>query len=137
MKKLMSFKIATNLSLLLFGLFILFHLSIIIGIVFFDYVPVDFLWGGRMETKAQLLSFEIVSLLIMAFCIFIVLIKSKRINTPRLLKSANISLWILLVLFTLNTVENFFAKTTFENFFAIITAILAILCFRLAIEKHK
>ncbi len=32
------------------------------GIVFFDFAPVEYLWGGKMQTKEQLLVFEIVSL---------------------------------------------------------------------------
>jgi len=58
MKKLISFRRAIQFSLILFGLLILFHLLIIVGIVLFDYVPIDFLWGGRMETREQLLGLE-------------------------------------------------------------------------------
>jgi len=137
MKKILSFKLATQISLFLFGLFILFHLSIIIGIVIFNFVPVDFLWGGKMETKEQLLGFEIISLLILALCFFIVLIKSEKVKLPGLMRVAVIALWILSILFFLNTIGNLFAKTNFERFFVIPTGILAILCLRLALEKNK
>lgn len=135
MKKILSFKLATQISLFLFVLLILFHLSIVIGIVLFDFAPVDFLWGGRMETRGQLLGFEIISLLIMALCFLIVLIKSGRVKLPGFMRAAEIALWILFILFFLNTIGNILAKTTFERFFIIPTGILAILCLRLALEK--
>jgi hypothetical protein len=134
MEKIMSFKLATQISLLIFGLFVLFHLSIILGIVIFDFVPVDVLWGGRMETKEQLFVFEIISLL-MALCLFTVLIRSEKVKLQRLMRAAVIALWILFILFLLNTIGNIFAKTTFERFLGIPTGILAILCLRLALEK--
>ncbi len=135
MKNIISFKRATQFSLILFSLLILFHLAIIIGIVFMDYVPIDFLWGGRMETKEQLLNFEIFSMGIMVFCLFTVIIRSKIIDIPQLLGISRIVLWVLFVLFVLNTVGNLLAKTNFERFFGILTVILAFLCLRLAMEK--
>ncbi|MBK5278893.1 MAG: hypothetical protein JJE09_08520 [Bacteroidia bacterium] len=137
MRKFVSFKRATNLSLAIFGLFIMFHLAIIIGIVIFNYVPIDFLWGGRMETRNQLLGFEFISLIVMAFCILIVLIHSERIRIPKLKNVVQIALWILFAMFVLNTLGNIIAKTMFEKFLAVVTAILSILCLRLALEKNQ
>ena len=45
-------------------------------------------------------------------------------------------MWVLFLLFLLNTVGNIFAKTTFEQSFAILTAMAALLCLRLAVEKR-
>jgi hypothetical protein len=135
MKKIISFKLATQISLFLFILLILFHLSIVNGIVIFNIVPIDFLWGGRMETKEQLLGFEIISLIITALSLFIILIKSEKVKLSGLMRAAEIGVWILFLLFLLNTIGNIFAKTTFERYFVIPTGILAILCLRLALEK--
>ena len=135
MKKLISYRLATQLSLFLFALLILFHTSVILGMIVFDYVPIDFLWGGRMETKEQLLGYEIISLLIMVLCLFIVLVRSERIRIPILMGVAKVVLWVLFVLFFINTVGNLMANTTFEKFFAIMTALLAMLCLRMAIES--
>lgn len=135
MKKLISYRLATQLSIFLFGLLILFHTSVILGIAVFDYVPTDFLWGGRMETKEQLLAFEFISLLIIVLCLFIVLVRSERIRIPTLMGVAKVGLWVLFVLFFINTVGNLMAKTTFEKFFALVTALLAMLCLRMAIES--
>lgn len=135
MRKIISFKQATQLSLFLFGLFMLFHLAVIVGVVFFNYVPIDFLWGGRMETREQLLTFECISLTVLTLCFFTVLIKSERIKLPGLKGTAGIVLWIFFILFLLNTIGNIYATNTFEKFFAIVTAIIAVLCLRLALEK--
>ena len=137
MKKLISFERAIQLSQTLFGLFILFHLAIIFGILFFDFVPLDFVWGGRMQTREQLLSFEVISLLIMSLCFLIVLIRSGKIKLPKMAGVIRIALWVLFLLFSLNTIGNILAKTTFEKFFAVITLVLALLCLRLALEKNN
>lgn len=134
MKKLISFKLAVQLSQVIFGLLILFHLAVIFGILVLDFVPIDFLWGGRMESKQQLLRFEIFSLVLITLCWFIVLVKSEQIRIPSLKGVAKIGIWILVFLFVLNTVGNLLAKTTFEISFAIFTALLSVLCLRLALE---
>lgn len=136
MKKLISFARAVRWSLILFGLLILFHLAIIIGIAFFDYAPLDFLWGGRMTTAAQLLQFEFISLLVAVACFFLVLVKAKRVHLPRLMGIASVGMWLLFGLFLLNTVGNKVAKTTFEQYFAVVTLLLAFLCLRLALEQN-
>ncbi|MCU0438830.1 MAG: hypothetical protein MUC49_13100 [Raineya sp.] len=135
LRKILSYQQATQWSLFLFSFFALFHFAVIIGIILFDYVPVDYLWGGRMQTKEELLVFEIISLTIMGICSFVVLVHAGKIKMPRLRGFATIVLWILVVLFVLNTAGNIVAKTTFEKFFTIVTAISAILCLRMAIEK--
>lgn len=137
MKKLISFRFATNASLALFIIFTLFHLSVILGIILFDYAPVDYLWGGRMQTSEELLIFEIFSLVVQIIAIFIVLLRAGFINNPALKTSARIAIWILFVLFLLNTIGNILAETWFERFMGIITLILAVLMFRLAIEKNN
>ncbi|MCB1178249.1 MAG: hypothetical protein KDK36_11760, partial [Leptospiraceae bacterium] len=70
MKKIISFTTAVNIALMQYGAITIFHLCIILGILLFNFAPIDYLWGGRMETKEELLNFEIVSFLVMIFCIF-------------------------------------------------------------------
>ena len=129
---------AANSALTVYGLFFLFHLLIILGILFFNFVPVKYLWGGQMETKEQLLVFEIISLLIQSLCIFLTLIKSKYINLPKLMSIADIGMWVLFILFLINTVGNMFAKTLFEKLaFTPVTALLSFFSLRLALEKDS
>jgi len=134
-RKILSYQQATQWSLFLFSFFTLFHFSVIIGIILFNYVPIDYLWGGRMQTKEELLVFEIISMAIMGICAWVVLVHSGKINMPRLRGFATVILWILVVLFVLNTIGNIVAKTNFEKLFTIVTAVSAILCLRMALEK--
>ncbi|WP_421889557.1 hypothetical protein [Marinoscillum sp.] len=136
MKKIISYQLACRLLQFIFGLFIIFHLSVIAGIILFDFVPIDYLWGGRLETREALLDFEFISLGVMVLCYLIVLIKTEKV-LPHLAGIANIFLWILTVLFLFNTVGNILAETTFEKFFGLVTAAIAILCLRLALEKNE
>ncbi|MEQ9218133.1 MAG: hypothetical protein RLO17_08825 [Cyclobacteriaceae bacterium] len=134
MKKLIGFKQAAMASTILFGALTLFHLSIIIGIVFFDYAPVEFLWGGQMETRDELLRFEWVSLGVILICLNTVLIRYGWVQLPGMLKTTRVVLWVLMVLFFLNTLGNILAETVFEKFFAPVTLVLALLCLRMAME---
>ena len=135
MKRIINFHQAVIASLFLTGLLILFHLAILIGILFFEYAPIESLWGGQMKTAEQLFRFEIVSFLVSCVVFFLVLIKAKRLNMNRFVGLANISMWVLFVLFLLNTFGNLMAKSNFEKFFAIFTGLLAFLLLRVALEK--
>jgi hypothetical protein len=137
LKNLISFQKSVHWSLILFGLLILFHLAIIGGMVFFDFVPLEFLWGGRLNTFEELLFFECISLAVSIFCLLTVLIRADILYFPGLKRLSRISLWLLFVLFALNTFGNFFARTQFEQTFALATAILAFLCLRMALEPVR
>ena len=88
MKRIINFNQAILASLFLIGLLILFHLSILIGVILFDYAPIDFLWGGQMKTVEQLINFEMASLLVSFLFFFLVLVKSNRLNQPKLKKGS-------------------------------------------------
>jgi len=104
--------------------------------VFFDFAPLDFLWGGRMKTAEELLVFEIISLVTAFVILFLILVKAKKLNFPKLAGIANVGMWVLFAVFVLNTVGNIIAKTTFEKCFAVVTLILALLMLRMALEKN-
>lgn len=135
MRKIIPFRVAAIINTTLLGIVLLFHLAIIAGILFFDYAPVDFLWGGRLETPEELLSFEIVSVLINLVALFFTAVRAGYISIPRLQKAARVVMWLLFVLFFLNTIGNFVAESLFEKFFAILTIALALFSLRLALKK--
>ena len=137
MRKIIDFNVATLASLFILSILILFHIAILTGILFFDYVPIDSLWGGKMKTVAQLLNFEIVSLLTSVIFFFLLLIRSKLLNIPKLTGIARIAMWVLFVFFLVNTIGNVLATTTFERYFAIASGALAFLFLRIAIEKNR
>lgn len=135
-RTLISFQRAARWSLGVFGLLILFHLGVILTMLFSDVNPVDYLWGGRMESREQLLQFEGVSLAVILLCFFLVLVVSERIHLLGWKRIAQIAMWVLFVLFLLNTLGNIVAKTAFEQSMAVVTAMLAFLCLRLALGKE-
>lgn len=82
MRSFISFSKAVQIVIPVFVLMMLFHLTILVGITVFDVVPLDFLWGGRMSSKEELLLFELFSFIISGICLLIVLIRSERIKLP-------------------------------------------------------
>jgi len=136
MKNIVSFNRAVQLSVIIFSLLSLFHLTIIIGFMFFDFNPIKLLWGGRMKTVDELLKFEIISLVVSVFCLIVVLVRSQSLISI-FIDFSRVTLWLLFFLFILNTVGNLIAESIFEKFFALITVILSILCLRMALEPTK
>ena len=136
MKNIVSFNQAVQLSVIIFSLLSLFHLTIIIGFMFFDFNPIKLLWGGRMKTVDELLKFEIISLVVSVFCLIVVLVRSKSLISI-FIDFSRVTLWLLFFLFILNTIGNLIAESIFEKFFALVTLILSILCLRMALEPTK
>ncbi|MEQ5791860.1 hypothetical protein J4E06_12400 [Muricauda sp. NFXS6] len=137
MRKIIDFNTAILASLFILGILAIIHIAILTGILFFDHVPIDSLWGGKMKTVAQLLNFEIVSLLTSIIFFFLLLIRSKLLNIPKLTGIARIVMWVLFVFFLVNTIGNVLATTTFERYFAIASGALAFLFLRIAVEKNR
>ena len=135
MKKIIGFQWASKVAAAIFILLIVFHAVVIAGIVFFDFAPVEYLWGGRMENAGQLLQFEIISLLTTSLALWLVLAKSGKSNAGRLLPVVSFLMWLLVVLFALNTLGNLTAQSFFEQLMSIPTALLTVLCLRIALGK--
>lgn len=117
--------------LLLFSFILVFHLMVILGII-----PFANVWGGRLKNQKEMLLFETFSIILNAFFILVVLVKSRYLNPNISPKIINFLLWIMTFLFFLNTIGNLFAVNNLEKFIATpITFLLGILCFILAREK--
>lgn len=135
-RSMVNFSLAIKICLVLFGIFSVFHFAVIIGIVVFNIVPLEYLWGGRMQTKDELLLFEIVSLVIQVLCYWVVVLKRKHIKMGQHNLVVESVIWILCFVFFLNTIGNLVAKTMMETLLGTpITAILFVLLFRIGIEK--
>ena len=131
MKKLISVKLAGNISIVLMVLLIIFHILIMIRIV-----PYDIVWGGQIKDDVSLMKFEIFALVISFLFLVIVLVKIDYLKFRKFRKITNIAVWIIFVFFLLNTVGNLALGVTLEKLiFTPITIILSVLIFRLAIEK--
>jgi len=135
MKKLISIKTAYFYSMLLFFLFLFFHIFITIGIQFYNFNLTNYLWGGQLNSKTELIQFEMISILIHFLCIIILYLRFNKFS--RYKDILNIFIWTLFILFVLNTIGNLFAKSLLEKIiFTPITIALSLFMFRIGIEKE-
>lgn len=112
---------------------ILFHVLVLIGMV-----PQDIVWGGRLRTREELVEFELVSIGINFIMVLFVSVRARIINLSVKPILIRVVLWLMVVLFILNTVGNLLSQNDLERFiFTPITLLLFVLSLRLAIENYK
>ncbi len=128
----MNQNITIKIMLGLLAAIILFHFCIVLKII-----PYDIAWGGKLKNDNEMYVFESISILVNFFLCFILLIKGKYLNEVIPMKIVNVSLWIFLFLFALNTVGNIFAKTNFEKLFSILTLAFVILIWLILKKDRK
>jgi hypothetical protein len=130
MKNLISIRLATLALLVIFTLVMVFHLFVIIGVI-----PFNMVWGGRLQTHEQMISFEVTSILLNFTMLAVVAVYAGYLKVklnPGIIK---VVLWIMVILFLLNTIGNLFSNNEWEKIiFTPITLLLAIFSLRLAIE---
>jgi len=130
MKKLISQKQALNIMIALLTAVLVFHTLVLTGVI-----PYAIVWAGKISTAAEMRKLELISIAVNAFVILILVLKADYIKHKIPAKILNAIIWLLAVLFTLNTIGNLFAKSSFElYFFTPLTFILAVLCLRIVIE---
>ncbi|WP_236972625.1 hypothetical protein [Membranihabitans marinus] len=134
MKKILSYQRAIKSCLAILGLLVCFHLSILIAMIFFDFLPLDFLWGGRLKTYSELRNFEIISLLVSLLFFVLVWMRSRGEKYRKYQRYLKVAMFVLSGYFCLNTLGNLLAVTHFERIFSVVTLVLALLLWRIAIE---
>ena len=133
MKKLLSLRIATSGLLVIFSLVIVFHLLVVIGII-----PTDIVWGGNIRDKQRLWILESISITLNILMLLFVCAYAGIIKVKIHLTLVKVVFWILFVIFVLNTLGNIFAMNSLETYiFTPITFLLAIFCFRIALDPVK
>ena len=132
MKKIISAKLAGNILLFSLGLLFIFHVLVLLKVI-----PADIVWGGQIQgVPANLVTLEIVALLVTAFFILIVAAKLGYLQASKLSGAINVGLWLIFAYVLLNTLGNLASGISFEKLvFAPITILLALCALRLAIEK--
>jgi len=108
-----------------------FHLCIL-----FKIIPYDITWGGRLTNDKEMYVFESFSIGINLIFGLVLLIKGNYIKPFLSSKVVDITLWVFLILFALNTVGNLLAKTNFERAFTVLTLLNAVLIW-LVLRKKK
>lgn len=126
-----KYKIAAIVLIALFSITIVFHSLILLKVI-----PYAIAWGGRLQNDSEMFVFEGVSIALNALFLFVSITKHKQIKLCKSSKFINVMLWIMFVLFALNTIGNLFAINSFEKMvFTPVTIVLSIACFILARNK--
>lgn len=124
--------IAGLILLTLFSLAIVFHLLVLLEIV-----PNEIVWGGRITVKEELYIFESISIVTNLLFLLIVSIKTRKLSIKHNHKFIQVLLWLMSIMFLLNTIGNLLAKTSTETLiFTPITFISAI-CGFILLSKEK
>jgi hypothetical protein len=124
--------IAGYLMITIFGLILIFHILIITG-----NIPYTIVWGGRLQSKLDMYRFESVSILLNSIFLLVVLLKMEIIKLRIPLKTVKIMLWLMVVLFLLNTIGNLFSINFWERIiFTPLTLLLSVSAFVL-VRKEK
>jgi hypothetical protein len=119
------FKTACNLFILLLFSVLVFHCCVL-----FQWIDFRNVWGGRLSSKKEMYVFETVSICINAFLLYVVLQKASYVKQIFSSKFIQITLWVFVVLFGLNTIGNLLANNIYEKTIGtILTFSSAYLCF--------
>ena len=130
MKKIISIRLASNLIIIINTLALLMHVLILLKVL-----PHDFVWGGRLKGE-EIIIFESVSIVVQILFISIIAVKAGYLFKGRFKRTVNVCLWVLFGLMLLNTLGNLASNSGFETMVMTpLTLVLALLVFRLAIEK--
>lgn len=102
--------------IVIYSIITVFHSCILLKII-----PYDITWGGRLQNDQEMYVFEITSIAINLFLIWILSMKGNFVTYKFPVKVIHVILWIFVVVFALNTVGNLFAKTLLEKAFTLLT----------------
>jgi hypothetical protein len=130
MEGLLSLNLTGNLLLIIFAFLSLFHILVLIG-----FVSHEIIWAGRIKSKSDLIKLESVSLIILFMSTIIVGMKLEYFDLGLSSLYINTGLWILFILFLLNTIGNIFSKNKFEKYaFGTLTIIITFLVFQMVMS---
>lgn len=126
----MSIKKTAQILLILFSAIVLLHVLALVGLV-----PMEMLWGGRLESQEQFFVMEGVSVGVNLIAMLFVSLRAGFVGQLQDALFVRVVLWIFCVLFALNTIGNILAYTLFEKAMSLVTLFLAYGFFRLAKGK--
>jgi hypothetical protein len=131
MKKLISMNVASKIIITINTIALFMHVLILLKIL-----PSDFVWGGRLKNEGDLIIFESISIFVQIVFILIIGVKAGYVFKGKFKRIVNVGTWIMFGLMVLNTIGNLASKSDLETMLMTpLTIVLALLVFRLAIEK--
>ena len=130
MESLFNPNLVGNVLLTLLSLLVVFHLLVITGII-----PHGIIWAGKINSRAQLVRMESISLVVLALAILLVALRMEYLTFLKYPAVVNGGMWVLFVFFLLNTLGNLTAKSPIEKYgFGTLTILMSLCCLVLAIN---
>ncbi|WP_460513361.1 hypothetical protein [Cyclobacterium sediminis] len=127
----MSKKIAIKIMFGLLGAVLIYHF-----LIFFEFIPYDKVWAGRLKSVEEMKTFETFSILVNVFMITVMIIKYQNLQNQKPNRIIDILIWVFALFFSLNTFGNLFSQNILELIFGtLFTLIAAILCVLIAKKK--
>jgi hypothetical protein len=127
MRRLIPFRSAALILLLLFTAAIMFQLVVLAG-----FIPTEMVWGGRLQNVQERTVGALVSLTFLLLFSALVILRMRR----PLSMLGKWGMWAICALFALNTIGNLFALDLRETFiFTPITLVSAVLAARVAMGE--
>ncbi|MDO6439563.1 hypothetical protein [Cyclobacterium sp. 1_MG-2023] len=127
----MSKKIAIKIMFGLLGAVLIYHF-----LIFFEFIPYDKVWAGRLKSVEEMKTFETFSILVNVFMITVMIIKYQNLQNQNPNRIIDILIWVFALFFSLNTFGNLFSQNILELIFGtLFTLIAAILCVLIAKKK--
>jgi hypothetical protein len=118
-------RIASTGLIIIFLMSLVFHVLVMIGVI-----PCTIVWGGRVGSKEEMYVMESVSLAINLFFLLVILVWIGKIQVNAHPLVFTLLLWIMALLFLLNTVGNLLSTNEFEKMvFTPVTLICSFFCF--------
>jgi hypothetical protein len=131
MKKFISMRWASNIIITINTIALFMHVLILLKIL-----PSSFVWGGQIKRESDLMILESISIVVQILFILVITIKAEYAFKGKFKRIINAGTWVLFGLMVLNTLGNLASDSSLETIVMTpITALLAFLVFRLAIEK--
>ncbi len=132
MKKLIPFHKAVKISVIIMVAVTLFNLLVIVGVF-----PYSMVWGGRLQSKEEMVVFELISIATNVLCVVLILGKSKWLLSSYY-KLFNVLIWLLPVLNLLGIMGNMASTSNIERaLFVPVTIVMFVLTLRIALEKNQ
>ncbi|MDR7078120.1 hypothetical protein J2Y03_003170 [Neobacillus niacini] len=133
MKNLISFRLASNTIIAINTMALLMHVLILLNIL-----PHDFVWGGRVNSEADLIILESISIVVQTLFIFIIAIKAGYLFIGKFKRTVTVGIWVFFGVMVLNTIGNLASSSGLETIVMTpLTIVLSLLLYRLAIEKEN
>lgn len=127
----MSKKVAIKIMFGLLGAVLIYHF-----LIFFEFIPYDRVWAGRLKSVEEMKTFETFSILVNVFMITVMIIKYQNLQNQKPNRIIDILIWVFALFFSLNTFGNLFSQNILELIFGtLFTLIAAILCVLIAKKK--